>query len=417
MSKLTTFVSSFANSIKYAGSMTKLAVQNKELKKQVLQWQNKALSLVRTDVKQWKTAWQQTSSDEPKNYPLQFIYDRDVMMDALLVSQLENRNNQVLKTGFAVKTRKSNERDEEQSLKIRSSQGVRKIIDTILQSHYFGYSLVEIGVVQMENGNQNLTVNLIPRTNVVPQTGLFYPDYSEDKNISYRELPEFGSYILEFNSENVGLFNKIVPHILFKKFALSCWSELCEIYGIPPRVLKTDTQNKSMLNRAKTMMMDTGAAAWYIIDETEKMEWGSGVNTNGDVFKQLIAATNNEISLLISGAIIGQDTANGSRSKDESARSVLEDLVQADLKRVENIMNNTVIPALIKIGYLKGDVVFEFDPTEDLDTLWSRTKDSWQEYDVDAEWVKNKFGIEITGKKQTVSPGQNNLNLSSDFFV
>ncbi|WP_446662918.1 phage portal protein family protein, partial [Flavobacterium psychrophilum] len=35
------------------------------------------------------------------------------------------------------------------------------------------------------------------------------------------------------------MLNKAVSHVLFKRFAQSCWSELCEIYGIPPRVLKT----------------------------------------------------------------------------------------------------------------------------------------------------------------------------------
>lgn len=386
----------------------------KELKKQVLAWQKKSLSLVRSDVKQWKTCWQMTTADEPKNYSLQLLFDTEIMQDALLTSQMENRINKALKTEFSIKAKKSGEKDEDQTMVMTQSTGVRTILNEILLSYYLGYSLLELAVTINDAGDPELIVTSVPRTNVVPQNGRFYSDYSEDRFVEYRNVAEYGSYILEFDSGGVGLLNKVVPHVLFKKFAFSCWSELCEIFGIPPRVMKTDTQNPSMLNRAKQMMMDTGAAAWFIIDESEKFEWGQGVQTNGDVFKQLIASENNEIAMLISGAIIGQDTTNGNRSKDESSREVLMELVQSDLKRLEMIMNSTVIPALIKIGFLKGDVRFEFDATEDLDSLWSKTKESWQEFNVDPEWVKNKFGIEITGVKESKPAAGQNLQL--DFF-
>ena len=72
---------------------------------------------------------------------------------------------------------------------------------------------------------------------------------------------------MEFGSpRNYGLLNKAVPHALFKKFAHSCWSELCEIYGIPPRYIKTNTQDPEMLDRAEQMLRDMGSAAYFIID-------------------------------------------------------------------------------------------------------------------------------------------------------
>ena len=89
------------------------------------------------------------------------------------------------------------------------------------------------------------------------------------------------------------------------------------------------------------------------------------------------------------------------------------ELVQSDLKRLEMIMNTKVIPALLKIGFLTGDVRFEFDPTEDLESLWTKTRDSWSEFNVDPEWIKNKFGIEITGIKDKQQQSQ---NLRFDFF-
>jgi hypothetical protein len=399
-------------------TLINLMKTDKALYKKVIAWQNKALSIVRTDVKQWKNAWTLSKSDDPKTFQLQLLFANEILQDLILTSQMNNRINKSLATAFSLKQKKSGEADEEQTTKIKQSSAIRLVISEILMSEYLGYSMVEIHMIKNEQGEDELTLSVIPRENFVPSTGKFYFDYTEDKFIEYRKVAEYGTNLLEFDSNEIGLINKIVPHVLFKKFALSCWSELCEIFGIPPRVLQTDTQNPAMLNRAKAMMMDTGAAAWYIIDESEKIEWANGVATNGDVFKQLIACENNEISMGISGAIISQDTTNGNRSKDESARSVLQELVDSDLIRVEQLMNEKVIPALIRLGFIKGDLRFEFDATEDLSTLWQRTKESFSEFNVNPEFVKTKFGIDILSAKtqEKATDPTKKLNLDFDFF-
>lgn len=387
--------------------------------KRVLDWQERAISQVRNDVKAWKNGWGMTTAeDDPKNFALQLMYEIDVMNDLMVTSQVENRLNECLGTEFSIKSRKGKTRDEAQTEVVAQSIGIRELITKVWESYLFGYSLVQQHVEVKDGGVMQLVTEDVPRTNVVPKKGRFYRDYTEDKYINYRELPEYGSYLLEFDTKKIGLLNKMVPILLFKKFALSNWSELCEIYGIPPRVIKTDTQNPKMLQRAQRMMADTGSAAWYIIDESEKMEWAQAVTTNGEVFQNILRFLNNEVSMVLSGAIIGQDTQNGNRSKDESAQEMLSKLVKSDLKRIEMTMNTIVIPALVKIGFLKGDILFEFDPTEDLDTLWTRTKDSFSEFDVDPEWVKNKFGIQITGKKQPNQPPTQNpkTNLSLGFL-
>jgi len=205
-----------------------------------------------------------------------------------------------------------------------------------------------------------------------------------------------------------------VPHILFKRFAQSCWSELCEIYGIPPRVMKTTTQDPAMVKRAESMMRDMGAAAWFIIDESEKFEWATAATTNGDVYKNLITLCNNEISMLISGAVIGQDTKNGSNSKEVASQEMLQTLIDADLRTVEQYWNTTVIPALVELGILKGELTYCYEQTEDLAELWKMTNESLPYFEVDPVWVKEKFGVEVTGKREATQ--QNTLNLGHDFF-
>ena len=396
-------------------AQTNMAAGKPEKAKKHLPWTLKSVSRARQDIASWNSALAAAQAEEPKNYALQLLY-REICIDALMTSQMENRKQQTLSAAYSIKDAKG-EKDEEQTAILKKLAATRQLNSYALDAPNFGNSLVELGLIKTLTGEFQVEVTLIPRTNVVQQTGMFYPDYSEDKGILYREMPEFGTYILEFDSGDLGLLNKAVSHVLFKRFAQSCWSELCEIYAIPPRVMKTNTQDSVMLTRAEQMMADMGSAAWFIIDESESFEWATGVSTNGDVYKNLTNLCSNEICLLFSGAVIGQDTVNGNRSKEESSQNMLTDLVNSDKAQLEIYWNTTILPALIKLGILKGEIRFEFDPVEDLTQLWERTKGAMQYMTIEPEWVKTKFGIEVTGEREIKADATQKLSLENDFFV
>lgn len=371
----------------------------------------KAVSRTRQDIASWNQALKMTRLlENPKWFLLQQLFD-EIYLDALLKSQYKNRILKAL-SEKAVLKKANGEIDEEQTTLLNNANFTKEINRHILDSNYRIVSVIEFSF----NEKDELQVDLIPRANIDPVNGVLYPDYTEDKKIFYRDTAEYGRWILEFYEKgNEGLFNSAVPHVLFKRFAQSCWSELCEINGIPPRVLKTNTQDPTMVRRGEKMMKDMGSAAWFIIDENESFEWAASAIQNGDVYSKLINLCNNEISLLFSGAIIGQDTKNGSRSKDESAQDMLRDLVDNDLDVLEKEWNSKVIPALIEIGVLKGDITYGYEQTEDIGQLWTMTKEVLPYKNVEDEWLESKFGIKVTGDR--VQPQAQNLNLSPDFFV
>lgn len=359
-----------------------------------LPWQPKSIYRTRADISTWNEAQNlYSSAEEPRTYALQLLLE-EIRLDALLTSQIENRKQQVFSAEFSLK-KANGDVDEEETQRLKKSSAYRKITDAMLETKNMEYNMVELALGE----DKKVLVSLVPRTNYVPKTGLFYSDYTDVKTIKYRELPDYGKWILEFNSSEPPLLNKSVPHVLFKRFAQSCWSELCEIYGIPPRVMKTNTQDPAMLTRAENMMKDMGAAAWFIIDETESFEWAKGVDTNGDVYSNLIRLCNNENSLLISGAIIGQDTVNGNRSKDESAQNVLWELVKSDMNTCEQWWNEIVIPAFVKIGAMPAGLNFEFNPEEDIKQLFEFTRGLLPFKDVENEWIKDKFGVEVKDRE------------------
>lgn len=395
-----------------------LAIQPKkpEATKRFLPYDVKSISRTRQDIQSWNRALSMAQSEMPKNYALQLLFS-EISNDALLSSQIQNRKQQLFTSSFSIKNA-SGDIDDDQTRALKNSPVFRQITSAVLDSLYYGYSLVELNLQPDNKGQMQPNTTVLPRQNIIPQTGMFLKDYSQDTGILYREMPEFGTWILEFNSKELGLLNKAVSHVLFKRFAQSCWSELCEIYGIPPRVLKTNTQDATMLRRGEQMMKDMGSAAWFIIDSTENFDWAKGVNTNGDVYNNLIGLCNNEISMLVSGAIIGQDTKHGNNSKEQSSQDMLWQLVQSDMEQVEQYWNDTIIPALVNIGFLKGEVYFEFDPQEDTQQLYERAIGflGTGNYAITPDYILKKFGLEVVEKTQP-TPGSQKLNLDGDFFV
>ena len=365
----------------------------------------RTVTQARKDINTWKMAIQAaTAADNPRRSKLQQLYD-DIILDALLTSQLENRKQQVVGSTYVLKD-DSGEINEELTAALRKASWMPALLEAMANTIYRGHSLVEF----YNDGITGLKLRVINRRNVEPRDGILLFDEMNSEGIRYRDQREYGWWVLEFGDfENLGLLNKAVPHVLFKRFAQSCWSELCEIYGIPPRYIKTNTQDPVMLSRAEQMMRDMGAAAWFIIDDTEELEFATGVSTNGDVYKSLIQLCNNETSMLISGAVIGQDTVNGNRSKEQESAKALAKLIMADKVTLEGWFASMVMPALVKLGVLPEGLTWEFEPTEDIASLWKMTQESFEYFEVDPDWIKSKFGVQISGPKKNVLPGQNSF--------
>ena len=356
----------------------------------------KTVTRTRADIALWKSALRAADNVEnPRRTRLQRLY-ADIMQDAHLTSLVELRVLSLLGTPFTLK--RDGEVDEKCTALLASAAWKRDIDRFAWEELLYGHSLIEL--TTSPDGTPQVT--LLPRTNVVPEQGVLLLSEDDGDGIRYREAREYGTWILEFGSRTeYGLLNKAVPHVLFSRFAQSCWSELCEIYAIPPRVLKTNTQDPEMLDRAEQMMRDMGAAAWFIIDTDEEFSFAKGADTNGDVYNNLIRVCKEASSLLICGAQLGQDTLNGNRSKEESSQKLFDKIIQADRTRVQGYWNEIILPALVRIGIVPAGLTYEYQQEEDLEKLWNQTHQAMQYFHVEPEWIRSKFGIEVTGEKET----------------
>jgi len=349
---------------------------------------------VRYDIAEWRQALKIAEDVRNPNRARLYNIYADAGLDALLTSQLQNRKLQTLGNRYEL-VNQSGEPDEQYTRLLTEGGWFIKFMSQLLDTQYWGHSLWEISI-DVRTGP---VINLIPRKHVKPKTGELLEHEFDANGIPYREMREYGRFIIEAgDSDDLGLLNRTVPHVLQKRFAQSCWSEFCEIFGMPLRTLKTNTSDPEMLHRAEEMMRSLGASATAVIDGSEVIEYADATNGTGEVYKALINLCNAEISLLIQGAILGQDTEHGTRGKEQVSMDMLSNLVEADMMYVESFVNSTLLPALAASDVIPPDMRFRFRKSEDLDGLWAKVKDSLIHYDIPADWIEDKFGIPVTEK-------------------
>lgn len=373
----------------------------------------KQASQTARDMQHWRKAKQEATRIEcPKRVQLDDLVT-DLLYDTHLSSQMELRRDRSLAKPFSILNQDGKPDDDTTEL-LNKSNAFGELLRITLETPFFGHSLIEI----LPDSERGFTVSLLPRRHVVPPLGLLLLDVSSDKGIYYREDKGYGSSIIEIGyTDDLGILFDCAPATIYKRYAMASWSEFCEIYGIPPRVLKINTDDSEAMQRASVMMREMGSANWAIVDKDEDLSFASGMSDNGAIFQQLISAAKEDISLKICGATLGQDTLHGNRSKEETGIELLEAKCRSDRRMVERVMNATILPALASLGIIPEGLTFSYPQEEDREALWQRTLSVIPYYNVDEEWLRNTFGIEITDAKSPLSmlKAKEPTKLSSDY--
>lgn len=367
----------------------------------------------RKDIQSWRTAMQQAEKIENPNRNLLYnLYD-ELVLDAHLYSLIQKRILAVTGSEFSIYNIKDGKADSEKTLLFKKPW-FNKLTKIAIDTLFWGHSVLQIGDIEE---NELTDISLIKRRHIAPEKGLFKVRQNDDKGILYREDIKYIDWLLEIGETfDLGLLNKCAPYILYKRFATAAWSEYCEIFGMPIRIAKTSVKDDESLNRMENMMIQMGSAAYAIIDEDETIEFIETTAGKGEVYQNLISMCNAELSKLISGAVTGEATQGGSRSKEEVGERMGDLLTKADKEWWESYINYTLIPKLNIHGYKLDGFSFRYEQTKDIKSLWAITKDVLLHYEVEPDFISETFGVPVTGKKELPKPSNSDLN-AKDFFL
>lgn len=375
----------------------------REAKKLLVELQRQTEMLTKKDIGAWRMAWQRAIDvQNPNRCALLDIYT-DVGVDMHLTGCVGQRKGFVTKRGFKLVDKGGKKNDEVTAL--FETEWFDEFVSLVLDSRYYGHSLIQFDVAIDRDGQMQFPIpELVPRKHVRPEYGVIVRNQNDvpQNGISYRE-GEFADWCIEVGRpHDLGLYLKCCPSALSKKNMLAFWDGFGEIFGMPIRIAKTTSQDEKSRNKIQDMLAKMGAAFYGVFPNDTEIEIKE--SSRGDaynVYDKRIDRANSELSKGVLNQTMTIDSGS-SLSQSQVHLEVFENVINEDQKLVRNVVNNKLIPFMAKHGFPVVGYTFEWDDTVVYTPEHIREVERMLitgGYEIDPKYFADKYGIEITGKK------------------
>ena len=370
-------------------------------------------SLYRKEIDDWHESRQSRHSPYmPTTYGMQQIF-KDAMLDNHLQGAVETRILKVLNKDFIVMSPQG-EADDELSALIQT-RWFRHIIRKALESTFYGYSLIYIDNL----ADNNRIIKDVNRENVIPELGIVVknPLSITGNNIRYGEFPNHLLYI-QLQPTAYGILERIAPLTIYKRHSWSTWDEFEQIFGVPIRIAKTPITNKAHIDELQGWLEEMGTAAYGIFNRADEIEIKESSRSDAyHVYLEKINIINKEISKGILGQTMTMDDGS-SQSQAIVHSQVLEDIIEADTKTIQDWINEDLLPVLRYHGIaIPEDYYVELQSNTQLDPKDKIAIDSVllaNGYNLDNDYIENTYGCVLD--KSAPRREQQQQVLSADFF-
>lgn len=371
-------------------------------------------ALTKKDIRNWRNAWQMAiNTEQPLRGPLYDIYT-DVEIDLHLTGCIGQRKGFVQKKSFKLVDAAG--KKDEAATAFFETRWFKSLVSLILDSRYWGHSLIQLGdVVTMDGKTSFDNVGLIPRKHVIPEYGVIVREQGEEwrAGYDYRNGPMSDWVIEAGEPKDLGLFLRAATQTIPKKNMLGFWDTFGEMFGMPIRVGKTISRDEGELNKIEDMLSNMGAAAWGLFPEGTEIEIKE--TTRGDAFNvydKRIDRANSELSKGILNQTMTIDSGS-SLSQSEVHLEVFENVVDSDADMVKDIVNDQLLPRMLRHGFPVQGLRFEWDNSIDYTPEQQIAYETMilDRFEVNPKYLIEKYNMPITGKKENTA-----VSLAKPFF-
>ena len=379
----------------------------RRVQKMVINLQRTTDALTRKDIADWRQAWQMAINvDNPNRGRLYDIY-RDVGVDLHLSGCVEQRRGFVMAKSFKLVDAKGNENNEAHHY--FDQAWFKLLMRYALEANFWGHSLIELGDITTD-GDGCLCyadVKLLPRKHVIPEYGRVVAQLGQDwtTGISYRE-PPFSDWLIEAgHPDDLGLYLKAATQTIPKKNMLAFWDSFGEIFGMPMRIARTTSRDPKEVGRLEHMLKGAGANQYMVAGQDTEIEFvESGKGDAFNVYDKRIDRANSELSKLIIGQTMTIEDGS-SLSQSQTHLEVFQNLVRGDCTMLRDIVNNRLIPRMVKHGFPLKGLRFEWDEAVDYTPEQQVAYETLvaDRYEVDPAYFAEKYSMPV-GERRNVQP-------------
>lgn len=355
-----------------------------------------SVARARRQIGDWTGALRSAENVETPNRSRLYGIYNDVMLDAHLIAEINKRMNSLLESDFSLLDENGVANPEATALINKS--WFTKLLHYSWEARMWGHSLIEI--TELTEDGKIGDVALINRWHVVPEKGIVIEKIGDEKGIDYRNNPKYSFWLFEVgNNYDLGMLNIIVPHVLYKRFAQASWSEFTEIFGIPPRYVQTPSRDDEHRNKLEIMLRDMGTSTYGVFGTDEEFKSMDVPTSDGALYRNLIMLSSNEISKLLNGSVIGEQSSEGSRAKEQVGMELSQQIWNGDKTWMERIINEKWLPKMIEMGYPFANLSFEFNREKNIKEEWSIVDGILHHFTVDPDYIKDTFGVPVIEQK------------------
>lgn len=398
---------------KYGDFNLAKASDRKRINKMVIELQRTTDALTRKDIADWHNAWQMAINvDNPNRSRLYDIY-RDIEIDLHLSGCVSQRVGFVMAKSFKLVDAKGN--INEQALHLFDQAWFKQLLKYALEANLWGHSLIELGDVTTDGDGCPCynDVKLIPRKHVIPEYGRVIQQVGQDwtSGIDYRAEPFTDWLIQAGRPDDLGLYLKAATQTIPKKNMLAFWDSFGEIFGMPMRIARTTSRDPKVMSQLEKMLKDAGASQYMVAGQDTEIEFvESGKGDAFNVYDKRIDRANSELSKLIIGQTMTIEDGS-SLSQSQTHLEVFQNLVDSDCTMLRDIVNNQLIPRMVKHGFPVKGLRFEWDNAVDYTPEQQVEYETMiaDRYDVDPTYFAEKYSMPV-GERRNTQPMPTNGN-------
>lgn len=372
------------------------------------------LQRLRHDVAMWRECIQEAElAYFPHRVKMQRMY-LDTVFNGHTYACIKRRKQLTMLREWEFKNKEGVE--SEQNEELLNKKWFSDLIEYILDSRFFGYSLIALG--DITDGNFN-DLSIVRRANVSPDRLVVnHLVYALDGAEFMQEPYSDWCVYVPTTTENgisicgYGLLYQVALYEIICRNLLGANADAAELFGMPIRVGKTNKTEEHERGTFANALADMGSQGWILLDEFgESIELvESGGNGQGfKIYPDLEQRCEKKISKIILGHADALDSTSGKlgagQGEDSPVAQALMDTRTEDGAFVEDVINNTVIPKLIKLGFkLDANYKFCFSNNEEKEHEEIEQRDNSKVYADIASTMKTaglkmdaKYFTEMTG--------------------
>ena len=301
------------------------------------------------DVGDWRTALRSADSGRVKQ--LYDLFD-DLMVDGVLSDAVQRRIDAV--TNSELKFVNSAGEEVDDMTRIIDSMTWEALLVEIMRCKFYGRSGVEL----MFNADGALEAIPIPAKHINLKNKCILINDSDDTGIPYEEADNI---LILGKERDFGILLKTAPYAIYKRGGFGDWSQWVELFGQPQRIGKYNTFDPESRKLLEDAFEHAGGAPYVIIPKEAEVEMHDTSSSNGSSFNEFRQACNEEMLITVSGqTLTALSGERGARSLGEVHQDVEDAKNRSDLRFVQRVLNQHVIPILERRGLPVADGHFVF---------------------------------------------------------